>query len=774
MKSKPSESNSKLFSALLFDDYIFPIKEQIKDAKKDKYGNSKLSVKDITNKGIIVIQNKLLLHSDNNSASTISEPFNYAIDLAENGGTPDPKKEEACERLYFKLKSAEDAGYLIRVDGYLCAGALYPKKAKKERFKDDELSLSNNAFPNFDTEGVLKKFKLAKDEKLQILDTWLGDFFFDVDDNRGYSIDSLLKNNDKLVCQVLVLNPTGEAFSLRMKSMTSNEDTQVDSNKTIGKVIDNLSILYKLQIKYDTRLEVRLFDDLPCVNAFITSNDVFYGHYFAFASSKQTSFHRVGVEEKTLIGDEIQNHFDILWKRNETNTLTKSIEIDFQEKKYAIAALYRQVKDGNHYFQGYLPSNIFQKLGIECPNESASYAVSYFTVSREENSFLSVSCKFPDGVSVNGSIYVVHEKYYRCQFSHIEKKVVLNFVMPLNIGLDESDTAIFSLIGGKSAYCGLSVVYRNSSNTADESEIGNDVLVKIDKQVSELNKSFWIPAAIPPKSKSSIGKIAGNYRVFSYGRGEKHEIRIEINILKISESGFVQYIKKDGSVHAQGVASMDESNNLYLDLQEVASDLGCHFIFHTHGNGRKITADTLFFGLYLGISQTEHIPKAVRVVIKPIAEDEDLGQIVERIDIHTPRYRELSEGIRKALSGKIDNFLSWHDKSLTQTQFDAQVNQRKSFDLTNALVLAACYDVVMSNHKNESGLELKNLEKAFKQGFTNFLNFEKKIKDIDKRLNKLKNNSESDSSDNYYHSLLTKSEEYQNLLARYGFLREPK
>ena len=774
MVSKLVEPAPLIYSELFYNSYIRHILNQKRRSRDNYYGKDRLLSNIVKEKGIVTSEKELLQFLDV-KASTLSNVSSYVKMCAKQNPNKTWAKElndtneKKCKDLYEQLQKAN--------------GLTLPDKDKKEEFlyinapqtgkaPPQYQARTSTIFPNFPITQIIEAAKNPDNQIFQIMDTWVSDIFVKKSYPIDFSISNLLNENPNLKCQMLVLNPTEEAFNLRLKSITSNKELELKHHNILTEKVQNLEIFKDWQdVKYRNRFEVRLFNDLVGVNAYITSSELFYGHYFSFDFAKNNSFYQVPNQSDILINDEIRRNFNTLWERNVSNRLDQNMVNEFIEEKDAISNLYKHTDKDNYKIQAYLPKKVFEDTPLfrkTDDNADGQYLEFKIIISKEDNNFLKTDCQFPDGTRINGVIRTMHEKYYRCQFNYRTEKIVINLVIPLELDYGDVNTALFSLIFNKRAFCGLSVIVRNDSPTNNYQEN----LLKIDKKVSELNKSFWFPAIIPPQPNGSVNAVSGQYLVYAYGRSEDKKIRIETNIIRIAESGFVQYIKKDGEVHAEGVASIDKYYNLHLDLTEKVSQLHCHFIFHTQE--KKVTSDNLFCGLYLGISQTrDKTPKAVRAVMKWLPPQTDISTAISRVEIHSPEYKKLDEGIKKALTGRIGNFINWRNAGFTAKELLSEVknNSKKIYNITDVFVLAACYDIIINGGRKK--LDLENLERAIRHGYTDFEDLKGKISEIDRRIKKVISGNLAYPPDaNYYHELLINSEEYKNLLSKYGFASE--
>ena len=116
--------------------------------------------------------------------------------------------------------------------------------------------------------------------KIKIIDTWIHYF----DEIGDHNLNALLKDRDSI--KILALHPFSDALHLRAESL----------GRSIGQVqdelLDNLkAVLAKAaELKMENLVEIRLYEDLPSVNAFILDNEVYFGHFLSSVYSTDAYF----------------------------------------------------------------------------------------------------------------------------------------------------------------------------------------------------------------------------------------------------------------------------------------------------------------------------------------------------------------------------------------------------------------------------------------------------------------------------------------------------
>ena len=117
------------------------------------------------------------------------------------------------------------------------------------------------------------------------------------------------------------------------------------------------------------------------------------------------------------------------------------------------------------------------------------------------------------------------------------------------------------------------------------------------------------------------------------------------------------------------------------------------------------------------------------MVLQPLGKEErydDLGP--ERIELYSPQYFDLPEGVRANLTGRMNNLIGFIRKKAISSNDDLIKESNDEIDIGNLLFESACQKAI---DKNISGCA-KMILRAVRHGFTDLQLFEEKLTEWEK------------------------------------------
>ena len=168
-------------------------------------------------------------------------------------------------------------------------------------------------FPNLNNHVlVTDALKEKKNKELLIIDTWMPYII-----NQGMKMwESWIDSCEKI--KVLVLDPRSDLIKKRIKSLvkSSTRNTNPDYDNYYDSLLQSLEILINSADHQDNDciIEIKLYDQLPGLNAFILDSSIFYCSFLSFSFSGNAFIHRVNNGDGNYVEKNINNHFYELWE----------------------------------------------------------------------------------------------------------------------------------------------------------------------------------------------------------------------------------------------------------------------------------------------------------------------------------------------------------------------------------------------------------------------------------------------------------------------------
>jgi hypothetical protein len=626
-----------------------------------------------------------------------------------------------------------------------------------------------HTFDSLPANDIIASFNEAKaGDTIRILDTWIPTFIFqDIDNVAKVWLEDWAEKGVSF--EILVLDPVGAALKMRVKAI--KQDWLAFRQITVSR----LETLLKSRGRYPKQIMLRFYDEAPSVNVFITPKQIYFGTYFSFAPSTNTSFQRIENDNSNTMAAHLNKHFETIWSRAET--LESSNFERIRKDIRAVEVISQKLRNSHiqiHLPTDTIPNTLSQRLLFSKDfagrntNLGGTVELNFEmddTVGDSEKAHWIL--KGSDNM-INGKVFIIHENYFRLQFATDQKELTLNFVIQSNIEENKPIWAIYSAIHNKRAYCGIAIArfYTDKTQPFTVSAVSDTMALH--------SRSFWHPAFISESAseKSSIQPYKGLYYVHTYGRDNKNreDIIIVSNLLEIYESGYVEYCRRGTEVQATGHAFLCEGN-IYVELF-TKDKRQSYFIFYAGSHTAK--AGRFYTGVYSGLSQNHDNPIALRAVLEYKKENgENANLFPLRNKIYSKGYEALPEGIRIALTGRIDNFISFprlNGAIFSDDNLRAEVLSHHEYDGFKDIYVKAAIVSIAYNDDWRKGL--KHLERAYRHGYSDFSAFERMLKSIDEYIH----NAEPDSLDAHLYIMYKKiadRPEYLKLKAKHEeMLRE--
>lgn len=666
------------------------------------------------------------------NASYLATAFKYSREREKKSIEKDVEKENKCEAVLESLKAAFISKRLYWKEvgeGKL----LFENKA--ETIEESPLKMA--AYFSDMPEDIIKNYTIHEDNKsFKLLDTWIPNIFdfTDQDDEQTEIVKKFFHNQDKKI-QLLVLDPTGKSFELRSKATLKNDKSLI---KLKEKAIERIKKLFEYTEK-NKKLEIKLFDEYPTINAFIFDKYIYFGYYLSFNYTTNTSFFRIENNKNTLSTD-IEDHFKAIWNR-ETSVVVDLPKLEELEELISLErSLFTDINGKT--FKVFFPRNTLMQNneGEQNPNEEIFVGTSeddilVYTIKIESDTHTSMKAIWTfveDGVEtkIEGLVHSIHEHFFRCQL--VKGDYTLNVVMPTTLKKsDEPQWIIYSTIHHEKSYCGTTIAVslpRNPAKFVHKDE--RQWISEVKKKIVTRNQDFWSPINIYKKLHSEASKLSefkGVYQTHSYGRKSQKDVMITSNILEIDDFGRVQFFRKTGKVEAYGYAFF-EGGNLYIDLLSSEKQRRCQFVFCTRKNfpdeGR------LYSGIYVGLSQHYEYPLGLRVVAQYLGKDRTPEMQPSRHVLNSPGYDALLSGLKATLTGRFENFISFPRRNGANFSNENLENEagesHKNNSLAELLYKAACFDAQIGDIPKA----VHGIKRAYNHGFTDFNSFEGFIQNL--------------------------------------------
>lgn len=171
--------------------------------------------------------------------------------------------------------------------------------------------------------------------RLQVLDTWV---------NQDNFFINWLKTGQLASLQLLVLDPSGEVLPARLRSLNPDAPYTDMLNYTnyLDRVWESKEKLKEAQGD-SSRLNIRLYDELPGMNIFMTEDVIFCAPHLVGKQSGSTFCLEIPRKGESEIAKELSDHFDNIWKEDRRSVALTQERLDAIEEKFAYEGLYKKL-----------------------------------------------------------------------------------------------------------------------------------------------------------------------------------------------------------------------------------------------------------------------------------------------------------------------------------------------------------------------------------------------------------------------------------------------
>lgn len=696
------------YAILLFKKYL-----QIQRAQKAQ----KLGTK---GEGYITLSKHFANEETGLKESYFSKRSTYAERRVQDIIPFNDKLEQDCKKLYgiFEQELAKGNFFFEEVAGTKYLLRRVEKKKNKQTQKV-------RPFHKLPEEEIINRMITAPDGPIKILDTRLPDLFYYQKSSQDVSSKWLTQSNRHF--EFLLLNPVSKLFELRLKADLPGSKFL----ELIEDAIKRLEFIINLQATFPERISVRVFEERSTFNIFQLPDVTYTGWYSTRGSSHDMTFVRLSAS--TTFEHELRQHFSAIWGRAvEGRAIIASIKSAFRtEKRY-----FEDLKDKK--IKIYLPmgrfdlSNEQDLLTAEAQVQGQKEFV-VFTASftAEHRSPRETYWELHHGDSIKGDFNPMREEYFRCQLNHNE--FTLNIVVPQNILKSREPVwIIYSVIRKNESFCGTTVAINTQLTQQPLSDKDQGQLIK-DKIIGQ-NFNFWNPVSIIqnlPNHLTSLRKFVGTYKVYAYGRHRGNDVMVLANSLRIDNYGKVTFRRYKDKDHATGHFNYD-GHNLFIELNitDDEDDNNKRNYFSFFINNKFPKNGSVYGGIFLSQSKNHNYPHGRRVILE-FQGDKSLDQIEpERNVINTPAYEQLDMGLKKALTGRVENFIGFPREANAIYDYTGLLNEasknKERCDFADVFYKAAWYEAQHGHYQRAA----VNIRRAYNHGFTEFERFERELQTI--------------------------------------------
>lgn len=509
----------------------------------------------------------------------------------------------------------------------------------------------------------------------RILDTWLP---FVNNEGVRYLREWIEHTGSEL--QILLLHPHSEALRLRIAGLPGKRLQRVREE-----LVENLKIILDEcgKSKSKCKVEVRLYDQVPAINAYLLDDTVHFGHFLMGGYSQDHFF--IHTEDNFIVRD-VAAHFEAVWKHPSTVRVTrakiKALEswVAYREPEPEPNPVLRQFAGAGPFALFYperYPHNLTELREHDFLN---AIGKGIFTVSpdtRNEKNFIA-RLKTSEIETLEGPVIVTQVReihYLNCILALPSRRdIQLNLLIRVSRRFpyerNQLMTGMYNIVYlNQNLGCGLLALRHDPG-------AGPAILNTMPAAADPGLTALLHPALIFKDSSSLIWNREHNpfshtgvYDVFTYGR-QRHDgvetkcvirsmIRIYVNSYA-EFKGLFPHGKANGKVHLI-------LNNLYIDLknssQEHTRDRRGLFIIATREDGPA--PDDVYGGVYAGLGAADRLPLAKRAIVRFLgAGDEAIQQFHtfeqgRRIRMFSEEFDALPAAIRGTLTGRLTNYIGF-------------------------------------------------------------------------------------------------------------------
>ena len=224
-------------------------------------------------------------------------------------------------------------------------------------------------------------------------------------------------------------------------------------------------------------------------------------------------------------------------------------------------------------------------------------------------------------------------------------------------------------------------------------------------------------------------RFHGIYKVYSYGRRRTEKKKsILLGALEIHPSGYVEYKGHHQESEACGIAFRSVSSNLYIELRnKINKRLGYYLLYTTELRPEK---DRIYCGILLGLGVTTKMPLGKRVIFEFLPNAKSIDEVsCKKIDLHDEEINNIPPLIRKTLSGRLENFISFARSNAGIVEINDLEKEltKRSINLMEVFVESSLYKILNAQHKKDIDEAIVRLRKAVEHGYTDIPAYLKKV-----------------------------------------------
>lgn len=557
-----------------------------------------------------------------------------------------------------------------------------------QRFKDPKISI--RVTPQIALGKIVDDVREKSRKTVRVIDTWLPSI------NHGEGLRNLrgLIYHTRERLQILLLNPKSEALRLRALGLkTDTRQAQKELVKDLAIILDE----YEHAKGKTCELEIRLYDHIPALNAFLLDDTAYFGNYLIGDHSENHFFQHT---EKNFIVDQINQHFETIWEHPNTervNTqkveaLEKWLENKGVEKpQLSFFATIKNWLTGNP--NGSEEHDILKRFAASGPwalyypevyqrhlsnlqghDYLNAIGKGIFTVFQDRGKFKArletLEIAPLEGIVQVSKVNNVH--YLNCMLGFSSgQNVQLNLLIRVSTrfpsNTEQSMSGLYNIVYvNQNLGCGLLQLRKEGDETP---EIMDPILPN-----KEFNNKLY-PSLIFKESSSLVWNRdheafshAGVYEIFNYGLQRHEEVETKCiihSMARVHPNRFVEFkgIFPHGIAYGKAQLIL---NNLYYELKnsshENTRDRRGFFIVAVRAEEPRL--NDAYGGVFAGLTSADHVPLGKRCVFRFIGNDEETLTAFsafegKRIRIFSPEYEKIPKAIRDTLTGRLSNFIGF-------------------------------------------------------------------------------------------------------------------
>jgi len=666
---------------------------------------------------------KMLAEPVNQREGDFSDVFGFMRKTTDKAPTP-PQK--------VKVFHAIDDHWKIDKNGFLVkkvsSGPKSVKQAKKTAFEpatQDGPVIAHKSFP-----GAEVSVAVSEDgSTIRIINTYLSTAMFNAELTKESenSIRKWLHQGKKI--QLLLLIPDGKGMRLRTKTDLGFDGDGITLADTI---MMRLKRLLSIQTQSPEQMQVRLMDELPGMSAIILEKKLFFGLYYSFGHSENASYFEIN-DPKHQSYQDIAQHFKILWDDNERSSPLTQELIDKADNALTVLRSVDIIHNSRWRLFMHDLGTMVHNIS-KAPFESPVGVIAEWDLEirkPEKDIYLQAILTIP-GMENPMKASVVTERIHNQDYAHIRfsdfKNISIHITFHCREDKENSLIGYVQINSGTdscSAYIIMKKYEAGEENNITLNEYYGRLLTFRDGSYNSLER------VRNDKAKLDIRLWAGTYKIYSYGSESGSSKYIKVNWLRIDERGVAtyknQYFGKTNGRKLEGRATHISPNvHIVFTFFPQVENQRRSYLIMTVGN-RKPEPGRFYSGVHLGVTWDDEVPVGKRFILEYCPRHTDTpfeNLIVEKITMHSQRYKSMNAELRKMLSGRIKNMLGFLRKAGRIFEYSQIVKEwEASIDLSEVFYDSAVQHAKRSNYAKSAQVLLR----AVNHGFDDLARFEKEV-----------------------------------------------